>query len=89
MTDIHKNASYELVIVHAPGPHAQECYGVRNLRTQVVEAYVGQLAHAIRLADKYNKELVEGITEPASIGDFLAQLGQREPGDSDGGRGYN
>ena len=61
--ELHKNSKYELVIVLEPG-EKYECYGVRNLQTSVIEAYIGQLARAIQIADNFERDLLYPVKEP-------------------------
>lgn len=58
---IFENDNYRIVIADSPGKHTFECYGILNKKTQVIEAYIGQLALAILTCKQYDRELVEGI----------------------------
>jgi hypothetical protein len=58
---IHRNASYELVIVANPANDRMQCYGVRNLATEVIEAYIPNLATAKHIADEFDLDLRQGL----------------------------
>jgi hypothetical protein len=82
VVSIYKNHPYEIVTTMAPAEHSYPCYGVKNVVTGVIEAYIGQLAKAVATADLYAKELKEGITTLEDA--FTALLNQQKITDTGG-----
>lgn len=71
----YTNHPYEVITTMAPSAHSYSCYGVKNKITGVTEAYIGQLAYAKATADKYARELKEGVaSEEETAFKLLAAL---------------
>lgn len=76
----HRAHPYHVITTMAPGAHSYACYGIKNTVTGVVEAYIGQLAKAISLADEYAQDLKIGIkSEKQSVIEMLDLLGKIPP----------
>lgn len=58
---IYFNSPYEVVISASPAEFPIPCYGIKNVVTGMVEAYIGQLARAKQIADSFAKDLKHGL----------------------------
>lgn len=58
---IYSNENYELIVVDNPTNERIQSYGVKNLETEVIEAYVNSLAVAKHVADEFDADLREGL----------------------------
>ena len=83
----HRAHPYHVISTMAPAAYSYPCYGVKNTVTGIVEAYIGQLAKAIQIADEYAADLKNGIkSEKQSVMEMLDLLGKLPPVEG-GGQG--
>ena len=69
---IYKNSEYEVIKAREPNDKF-DCYGILNLSTGVIEAFISQLARAKAIADMFESDLKLGyddISTPVPKGGF-------------------
>lgn len=92
--EIYTKHPYTLVVTMAPAQYSYGCYGIKNVVTGVVEAYVAQLARAKYFVDLYARELKEGVQAANErVGELLSALRgydeEDDGGPTDGGAQFN
>ena len=73
---IYENDTYRLEIRPEPDAGKYNVYAIVNKKFGVTEAYVGQLAKAIALAQQFEVDLREGMSASATsaVSEFLQAL---------------
>lgn len=80
---------FAIAIVQSPGPVADSVilYGVVNIQTGVIEAYLNSFAKAIYLAKEFQLDLANGYDRPANRpglpASIAAMLSQQQGGGDD------
>lgn len=90
---IHKNSTYQIVVVKEPDGK-YDCYGVQNRATNVIEAYISNLARAMQVADRFEHDLKHGLKDDEAeeelaraMANAFAKTRPPSSGSSGGGHG--